>query len=194
VRARNPRTLRELIETRCPRRALHVSRAALVNAILAEIEQWRVGEPLIGPHRDKLRQLAEIAERLLKAHERAARELRELGADREFESAIERLRALGIESPAPLSGPPAANLYTVAAGAAQALQRWERLWRARRGAPRRFGVELSRRLRSLCRLAECSEYEISALLAAISETHGLPKLSAATLTRRRERARRSATK
>jgi hypothetical protein len=189
------RALRALVNEGLPRRQLRVSRVSLINGIVSEIEHWRIAireiEPLSRARREKVRELDKLAKRLLRTHLAADAKLRELGAEKELASELERLRRLGIESPFPMGGaPPAANLRVIVAGALAGLGHWQRLWEPKKGRPRKLSGDLVNSLKFMCQDAGCTNEECENLFAALSGTEGLPVLRIATLKRRDERARK----
>lgn len=176
-----------------PTRQLKIEREALIAAAVAEIERWLDIAPQIEPHADRIRQLAKIAAKLDKEVEAAGAALRKLGVHAQLERAQAFNAKIGLRgADQPIGGRNAAiDLYLIAALAADGMRGWKGAHRPRRGRATAFSTRLSESLRVLCRTqAGMSNFEFADFLQFLSETNGLPVLSAPTLKKRAARARK----
>lgn len=190
--AARPDPLRQLIASALPRRRLKVGRDVLIEAIHERIQTWCVLEPLTGPHAAKVRRYAAVAKRLTGLQAKVADEM-------------DRLLGLGAhrtESVDAVTGEPVSSfdvgrpLYLACQGALAALrevERWNGAFRQGQGRPGAFRVALTKDLQHLVQTqAGCTGDEFEEFLRALNDSDlwskaGLPRLSTAALTKRKQR-------
>lgn len=191
-RATTTSALPAIVDRALPRRALRIERTALVAAILERIEAYRAAARDVAPHRERVKQAAKVAESLRRALGKVAVRLERLGAEADIRGAIERSANLGITSPRPPLGDYSAvlDLYLVVAQATAGLNGWNRVHRPQAGAPTGIATALTYQIDDLCRRAGLSSTERDTLLDQISERNGLPKLTVATLKKRKTRRKK----
>jgi hypothetical protein len=85
--------LRQALDRALPQRSLAVNRAALIDAMLKQIERWKAIEPEIAPHAEKKTRAMGIARSLRTAVERIDAKLKTAGADADIAEAQGRRSA-----------------------------------------------------------------------------------------------------
>jgi hypothetical protein len=181
-----------LIDRALPRRSLRADRSRLVEAIAERIKVYKSAVPDLQIHREKLKATTKVADSLRHALEKAGGRLKRLGVDEDMKRKREQAAALGIVSPhPPLRGYSAAlDLYLIAWRAVDSLRVWNKMHRAREGAPPALAATLTERIRELCELAGCTVQERNRLLDQLSGRHELPRLSVETLKKRKTRSKK----
>ncbi len=185
TKSKKPPSLAEIVDGALPRCGLKVDRAALAERLVEEIKRWQALDLDVGPHYERVRAAARIADKLDRQIDAAAGALRRLGVDAD-------IRALGITGPwQPLGGLSAAlDLYLVAWQAADGIRRWNAVHKPPRGRAPATASALTSRLLGVFKMAGMSQLDSDDVLGALSGQGGLPILARDTLKKRRVRARK----
>ena len=189
-----PDPWRKLIDAALPQRNLKFKRDVVIDAVDNEVKRWSELEPEIDPHAEKVRELVTIADDLEATVNKALRALGELGVDKEIEKAVADRIAVGIDphkAGLALAGASVTiDLYLVAARAFERLRTWNRIHRPPQGRPLEFAASLTKNLQFLlCRQIGCTAEEFESFLDVFNDNGSLPKLSTATLKKRKNRAK-----
>jgi hypothetical protein len=161
---------RKLIEGALPSRTLLGDREALIRALVECIAKWLAENPNLGPHAERVRQIATAFDLWLKATERVGTVLREQG----IENATGRYQAEN-------------EAFIIFARASEGLRRWQRLYKPKEGSE--YSNVLLKKLAALCcgpdaeerrhteeRGAGMTEAELETLLQRLTDSGRLPVL------------------
>jgi len=164
---------RKLIDGALPSRPLRVEREALVRALVESIAKWFAENPNIGPHAERVRQIAQAFEQWQRATDKLGSLLEELG----IKAATMPYQAEN-------------EAYIIVSRATDGLRRWQRLYKPKEGGASAYSHLLLKQLAGLCcgsdaeerrlggedRGAGMTELELETLLQRLSDSGRLPVL------------------
>jgi hypothetical protein len=163
---------RKLIESGLPSRQLSGDRDALVRSIVECIAKWLAENPNIGPHAERVKQIALAFDQWQKATEKAGSVLRDQG----IEDAAGRYQAEN-------------DAFIIFMRAAEGLRRWQRLYKPKDGGAEAYSSILLKRIGGLCcgadpedrlhnedRGAGMTDPELETLLQRMADSGRLPVL------------------
>jgi hypothetical protein len=164
---------RRLVDAGLPSRQLAMDRENLLRAIVDRIGRWFALNPNIGPHAERVRQIAAAFDQLQRATEKVGAAFEEIGV----KDATEKYQA---ESEA----------FTIYTRAVEGLGRWQRLYRPKDSGQDSYGATLVKDLKGYCcgrdaddpegrgnaqdRGAGIAEHEWDTLLQRIADSGRLP--------------------
>jgi hypothetical protein len=174
---------RKLMEGALPGRQLAVDREALVRSLVESIGKWLAENPNIGPHAERVRQIAIAFDQWQRATDRVGGVLREQG----IEDATGRYQAEN-------------EAFIIFARAQEGLRRWQRLYRPKEGGSEAYTMSLLRKISQLCcggdpddsrrnaeeRGAGMTEQELEAVLQRLVESGRVPLLDVRTFMHSRK--------